>query len=314
MCSPCAKSIDDYIKLCDICKEKAKVCNVKPKKYPDIFREINRRIDNYNRVLNDIMSINMGTPFVFEVNSGNQMGDSSKVEYIVDSGKHNFYMEDPSKTYTIRVRDVKNCFITAAGGGGAGGIGFVKDVRYYSGGGGGSSACIIKRPIKVNNNVTIQVRVGRGGNTLSDHGRSTVIKLVEDNKVIEYIRIRGGLNGCPSYSDIINMESDIKMHGGKGGKGISYHLKGNDGEDGNFTYASQIKRGAGNGGSNNFFKGGKGGSNLFMVGGKGGYEDCIVGRDGKYGSGGGGSCSRLIFEGATKLSGEGGCGFVLIEW
>jgi hypothetical protein len=215
--------------------------------------------------------------------------------------------------------DINLIFVTMAAGGGAGGIGYVKGNKYISGGGGSAGNCIIKKPIKVKKGYVIKIKVGKGGNSKKNrHGEPSYIKVYNKCCLIECIQICGGRNGYPKLKCIEDPEKELYPCGGKTKK-ILYNcccFQGADGERGHMALPSQICICAGNGGSNVFCDGGKGGSNMFSLGGKGGCysKNKMLGSNGHFGSGGGGSCPRIKLDYCNNLSGNGGNGFVLIEW
>jgi hypothetical protein len=233
-------------------------------------------------------------------------------------------------------------FVTIVGGGGAGGIGYCSNNYFYSGGGGGAGACVIKKPVKVEPNLIIYVKVGKGGNAKErKHGENSSIRFCmksDDNK----IKTKGGKNGYPRLNDDCSLE--LKIDGGEGGelcypflsgcdgedgkmiptkschnnyykcyKKCDYNFPGKDGCDGEISFPSGPTSCPGNGGCSLFYDGGCGGTNYFSEGGKSGNHNNPIGCDGIYGSGGGGSCPKYKLNFCKKLSGNGGDGMVIIE-
>jgi hypothetical protein len=121
--------------------------------------------------------------------------------------------------------------------------------------------------------------------------------------------VTGGTNAKPSR----NCETEVDR--GKGGTiDMMCINNGTDGEDGQITFPSQLMANAGNGGSTSFNKGGEGGTNYFANGGNGGDRSNMIGSNGMVGSGGGGSVARLNLDFTQRTSGDGGDGFILIEY
>lgn len=253
-----------------------------------------------------------------------------KYDNIIIDGKstHNIYIDNPDQVYEFQINCVNVCFLTMVAGGGAGGIGFIKDIKYYSGSGGGSGACIIKRPIKIKKCSILRVKVGKGGTLMTNNGEDSEVEIINCGTISECIKVFGGCNGSPSYEEVEyyrthDIPSDKVFFGGCSGKHDQCDtFSGRKGADGNISYMSQLLLSGGCGCSNIFMSGGKGGSSIFMVGGSGGLcksitnydKNLLIGCDGKFGSGGGGSCARLKPNYSEKLSGNGGNGFILIEW
>lgn len=212
---------------------------------------------------------------------------------------------DTSKIHTFAIDfDIDMIFCTMIAGGGAGGLGHIKNHYYYSGGGGGAGACYIKKPIKVRKGNILKIKVGAGGSLNSgQHGEDSWIEIGE-----QIILVKGGENGNPT----INYEGQV--NGGKGGNNDYEICSGRDGNPGQISIPSNISAIGGNGANSIFFNGGQGGGNYFNNGGSGGNINYIIGIDGSYGSGGGGSCPSSKIDLNNKLSGNGGNGFVLLEW
>lgn len=218
--------------------------------------------------------------------------------------------------------NVTFAYISAVGGGGAGGVGFIKDMYYYSGGGGGAGSCIIKKPIKIVPNTIVKVIIGKGGVASKDEqdkqkGGDTIIEFIYPNGSTKIFILKGGWNGHPYFSEVgKTLSNSIAVKPGEGGKddcGLTF-LSGSDGCPGTITIPSQIAACGGKGGSSLMGGGGKGGGNYFSSGGSGGKNssDNLYGENGEFGSGGGGSVPRFIHD--SILSGNGGDGIVIIEW
>lgn len=248
-------------------------------------------------------------------NCGGNKISSNRLIYVDTSQIHKYVIKE----------DVDLVFITMAGGGGAGGIGFINGSYYYSGGGGGAGASYVKIPLKVKKNDILYIKIGKGGDIINgSHGENTYIELVGcENKTLIAC---GGKNGNPSYDFITKEFENIGLNetfddkillGGDGGSNkLNKCFSGDGGEDGIITTPSQLCGFAGNGGPNNFYRGGIGGHNYFHEGGKGGeiHNNNFIGEDGKFGSGGGGTTSILRHSDYNKLSGYGGDGFLIIEF
>ena len=204
-------------------------------------------------------------------------------------------------------------FVTIIGGGGAGGIGYIKNMYYYSGGGGGASACFIKKPIEVKKGSILKIKVGKGGNiNCCRDGEDSFVEILTCDNNKNIVCVEGGKNGKSSLC------FDGKVDGGKGGKN-SYNkcFDGKDGKNGSISIPSQFLCYGGMGGNSHFYLGGDGGGSYFSLGGNGGNggnSANIIGCDGKYGSGGGGSAPKCNIDKNEKLSGDGGDGIVIIEW
>ena len=199
-------------------------------------------------------------------------------------------------------------FVTMIGGGGAGGVGYIEGIYYYSGGGGGAGACYVKKPIEINKGDTVIVKVGKGGVYNDFHGEDTYIKIVHINKKTTIVIARGGKNGHPyKYGDKMT-------NGGEGGVSLNKCFSGDNGMNGKITIPSQYAVCGGDGANSHYYNGGYGGGNYFNTGGEGGNSEILIGEDGKYGSGGGGSAPKFEIKDDAKISGNGGNGFVLIEW
>lgn len=214
------------------------------------------------------------------------------------------------KIYQFKIdKDINLAFLTMVGGGGAGGIGFVKGMYYYSAGGGGAGACYIKKPIEVQKGAIINIKVGKGGCiTNNTNGEDSYVEIIHINGKKEVIIANGGKNGFPS------MILDDAIKGGDGGESINHCLSGNSGNPGKISIPSRYVAMGGDGASSHFYKGGAGGGNYFAKGGNGGNESIILGLDGSFGSGGGGSAPRMQLNMEEILSGNGGNGMVMIEW
>ncbi len=253
----------------------------------------------------------------------------------------NICFTDTNKIHQYIIPEKINLiFVTIVGGGGAGGIGYCSNQYFYSGGGGGAGACIIKKPIKVEPNLILYIKVGEGGNSKDrKHGESSYIRFCfksNDNR----IKAKGGKNGYPQLKD--GCDLDLKVDGGEGGelcypflsgnngedgkmiptknyhnnkcyKKTDYNFPGTDGCDGEISFPSGPTSCPGSGGCSVFYDGGCGGTNYFSDGGKCGNNYNSIGYDGSYGSGGGGSCPKYKLDFCKKLSGNGGDGIIIIE-
>jgi len=227
---------------------------------------------------------------------------------------NNIKFYDTSKTHCITY-DYEDSivFITMVGGGGAGGIGQINGLYYLSGGGGGSGASYIKKPIFIKKGSKIMAKVGSGGKSnINENGSDSILTIVYPCNKICKIIAKGGYNGYPT----IDNKTSIKC--GKGGVSLlNKCFSGSDGQDGMMTIPSQIQSIGGNGGNSHFYDGGIGGQNYFEYGENSdntSNEVNLIGHDGYFGSGGGGSCPRGNIDYNYKLSGDGGNGYIYLEW
>lgn len=277
--------------------------------------------ERYKQIINEINNINQIIKYDHEkIYKNIQKINNIKIPR---SNKNREIFEDYDKIIHYKInKDINTIFITIVGGGGAGGIGFINDVYYYSGGGGGAGSCLVKKPIKVKINYKLKICVGKGG-TYNSNSNNTIVKVYNEcDKKIETIIAEGGKNGYPTIdmiNEIIHCKKKFNVNdivkGGSGGKSmLCESLDGKNGNDGGFALPCQISSYGGTGGNCMFFKGGNGGNNMLNNGGESGDKYYINGEDGCYGSGGGGSYPRSIIDQKSKLSGNGGNGFVLIEW
>lgn len=216
---------------------------------------------------------------------------------------------DTSKIHNLIIdADIEMLFLTIVAGGGAGGIGFVKDMYYFSGGGGGAGACYIKKPIKASKNTLLKIKVGKGGYLKgchkSEHGEDSFVEIFHPqlsctsctsctssdsysntihccdchNQRCELILTKGGKNAHPNNNQVscyLNNNNDIDMccveiSGGKGGVNDFKCFDGDDGGDGCVSVPSQFAASGGNGGCSCIYEGGCGGGNYFNNGGAGG--------------------------------------------
>ncbi len=277
--------------------------NIIKKSYLDIYKKT--QVDNkrYELLFNEVQTINdvINNNILNVVNCPPNQCYSSHIMFCDTSQIHIF----PIDSNVIKV-----IYITAVGGGGAGGRGLINNMFYYSGSGGGSGAGLIKRPIIITNNIILKITIGKGGilgnYNSSVHGThtqqcgsNTIIEIISNNcdEDNEIIILNGGQNGVPT--DCVPTTHDIK--GGAGGHSDYCMLDGHDGCDGSITIPSQP-----------ISCGGNGGCSILSPGGHGGTKCHTIGKDGKYGSGGGGSCPSINV--GDKLAGNGGDGIVIVEW
>jgi hypothetical protein len=299
--------------------------------------QINLINECYTDIINDLTTKKKSTEII--INEINQINDT--LEEIITSccSDHNCHCDcekicesrkiiytDPNNQHIFIVKPgIKFIFITAVGGGGAGGLGIIKDMYYYSGGGGGSGASIINKPISVVDGTILYITVGKGGDILSGvHGGETIIKITYPNSsTIELIIVDSGKNGNPSLDDC-DTKHVLNVDGGAQGNGVTCLISGNDGMNGNVSVPSFLALNAGSGGDSIMYAGGRGAGNTFADGGEGGHvlmkstlnndTDVLIGKPGKYGSGGGGSAAKSFIDKTKTASGYGGDGLVIIEW
>jgi len=189
---------------------------------------------------------------------------------------------------------IKEIFLSLVGGGGAGGLGIIKDGISFSGGGGGAGHGLrgISVQIADNPHIKVDCHIGKGGDGVSPVGGDTIVKIIVNGSV--YLTLTGG-GGSPGGSGISN-------NGGLGGKlnGENIRASNSNGNKGSACIPSHPPTG------------GSGGTSLFAAGGKGTsyhLQDLSEG-NGKWGSGGGGKIPTSPYEVPTK----GGDGFVIIEY
>lgn len=218
-----------------------------------------------------------------------------------------------SKTYTETgkihrlgiVRNISKIFVTLIGAGGAGGLGYISNNYYYSGGGGGSGAYARRIPVEVHDGYVVFIVVGKGGN-LSERrdGDETYVQVLDRNgNPIRKISASGAGNGHPHTLD------DTLVDGGNAAMDNgAYFRDGLPGNNGHVSLPSQANIVGGNGADSGYAKGGIGGGTQTND------EIQFIGGDGSFGSGGGGSSPKPNIDLNEKLSGNGGDGFVMIEF
>ena len=230
---------------------------------------------------------------------------------IIEALKYNF-IEVTEDTTVYIPAFVDNILITACGGGGGGGGG-TSNYNYISGAGGGGADCINKKPYKVTNraiNITIG-KGGTGGASLQKGGNGTPT-------VIEgYVTLAGGYGGEAGKNTTVSDNISIGGKaggsgggkGGNGGRANSNTGKATAGEDGLVgkggeagRYFDDTPAGAGGGGGS-LGNGGKGA----------GIEPTDLAENGVLGGGGGGG-TATNFGDSLKKGGNGGNGYVRIEW
>jgi hypothetical protein len=293
------------------------------KKYVEMKQQEYCNEERYKQLVSEIDNIHMLTDCLTKTDCDCKQSDpcicDNKLFYTESNTSHQYMFECD-----------KIIFITMVGGGGAGGIGYVNGMYYFSGSGGGSGSCLLKKPVKVQKGTIINIQVGSGGcsNNDRDGGYSSIEIISPCGNKDKYICAGGKCGNSFIITDqnhtgenifvlntnlCVNIENNVD-----GGKGAiitcNILLSGCDGQDGQVTVPSQFRAVGGTGGNSMFNAGGKGGGNYFNEGGLGGLETDVIGKDGESGSGGGGSAPRLIFPKNTQLSGCGGTGFVLIEF
>jgi hypothetical protein len=229
---------------------------------------------------------------------------------IINSNSRLFIYEDTSQIHKLYIDHDKQysyAFITMTGGGGAGGVGFIDGLFYYSGGGGGGAASIINKPVKIYQGCVFKIKVGAGGSQSHNrHGSSSCITVIYPDCTRIKITAMGGCNACPTLAH------ETVTCGGCGGiSDLTEINNGNDGAPGVLSIPSQMCACGADGGSSSLYEGGAGGGSYFMIGGRAGNQKSLIGCDGKYGSGGGGSAPRMVFN--KKLSGNGGDGIIIIN-
>lgn len=235
------------------------------------------------------------------------------------------------KIYYYKIpQNINLIFLTMVAGGGAGGIGYCGNQYFYGGAGGGAGSCIIKKPIYIDYESELIVKVGCGGKSnVGKNGEDTYIEYSYKN-CKKKICVKGGENGHPKLIDICEKKLSTEITGGCGGKKCYPDLSGSCGSDGkliigynfggvcgcngNISYPSGPTTKPGDGGCSLYEEGGLGGHNYFASGGLCGNINNPLGEDGVFGSGGGGSIPKYNLDFCSKLSGDGGDGIVIIEF
>ena len=229
----------------------------------------------------------------------------NKISSIGNSSKTHLYNYTGTTQTMVIDENTNIIYITGIAGGGAGGIGFIKDTYYCSGAGGGAGACIINKPLLVSPKTIIKINVGRGGSQMDQlDGQPTIIEIICPDQKTEYIVINGGCTMQDIIDKNINMDNILnKISGGKGGiSQLSSIFNGANGQDGYISLPSQ-----------QLSVGGVGGSSIMSVGKSEGDTNNIIGKNGQYGSGGCGSNPLYNIPINQLVSGNGGNGVVLIE-
>lgn len=214
-------------------------------------------------------------------------------KYIKEIVLINLKAEYPTKifstngSYTVDVPPiVTQAKITACGAGGGGG-GDNSSSSAISSGGGGGGAAINATIYNLNGKTSLSITVGKGGaggNTSSNTGAT------------------GAAGGSTIIAGIVTLAGG---GGGKSSTTTSYATGGSAGGTGG--YDGQSASDGGKGGGN--IIGGTGGTG----GSSGGYGEYTNGTNGSKGGGGGGGGCPTIVNGKT-IGGNGGDGYVKIEW
>jgi hypothetical protein len=221
---------------------------------------------------------------------------------------------DTSTTITYNInKDIRVIYITIIGGGGAGGIGYVRDPYCYTGSGGGGAACFIKKPFLVTKGTSLQIKVGKGGQSnTSVNGENSSVAITTAGETL-VITANGGLNGKPSLYDIEHNVTYAEIHGGSGGSNTCIpYLCGTTGCPGTIALPNTTLLTAGNGGASYFSCGGKAGALKQELYGEMDIKPADA-EPGTYGSGGGGSIPVVHLDTTKPLSGNGGNGIVILE-
>lgn len=173
--------------------------------------------------------------------------------------------------------------VYATGSGGSGNIGDFISGQFYSGAGGGSGYTQTASFEKsANERTRLRLTIGRTPKVAGSNGNPTIVSL--DYNVIILVA-NGGQGGGSGRSNI-------------GGAGFM------NGMNGSVSNPSSPTPMGGNGGNTLLYAGGLGG----LQSSENGTNDNIKGQSGKFGSGGGGSCS------GTFEFGLGGGGFLIISY
>lgn len=196
---------------------------------------------------------------------------------------------------------------TLIGGGGSGGIGYVDGMTYYAGGGGGGGAIIVNYPINIKSIKSLTVVIGKGG-TRGNNGGDTIVNITYINGCKKKIVSGGGCSGMPNSCN----RKNTSMVGGLGGKHpFLPHLNGYPGLTGCVALPSQMSC---RHGASAYGIGGNGGASHYREGGHGGNMCKLSGYNGRFGSGGGGSCPKSSVTENDFMVGRGGDGFVLLTY
>jgi hypothetical protein len=277
--------------------------NLIQKGYLEVINRLtNKKNNNQSVIINQINQINDTLDSILLNGTNNH--NCNKYDDCADvCGKCRIVYTDTTTQHIFIVKPkIKYIYITAVGGGGAGGVGCIKGMFYYSGGGGGAGACIMHRPIEVVEGTIITIKVGAGGSACDGtEGGDTVITIKHPNHCTQTIIVKGGKNGHPLLNFCQNGETtkpptttdqhtttsatpseencdcscdyDNIVSGGLGGCSSTSVLSGSNGLNGNISIPSYISTNSGCGGNSVFYKGGCGGGNMFANGGCGGCID-----------------------------------------
>lgn len=285
-----------------------------------LFKNMELNTNRYLQIINEIDNINL----LIETNSDKM---SIQTSSNASTCGQCLMFTDTTKVHKFIVEeDINIIWVTMVGGGGSGGIGCINGVTYYSGSGGGAGTTIIHKPIKVHKGATLLIKVGKGGtaNTNCDGQSSSITimsnggeNIVKTNGGENIVEAPGGENGFPKVTNA-NIEPVTFIESVEPGSGginiLNLSFSGEDGDPGSISLPSQTVSNTGDGGNSSFFVGGNGGQNSFELGGRGGTSENLIGGDGQFGSGGGGSCPKNHIDMNSQLSGNGGDGFVKLNW
>lgn len=236
-----------------------------------------------------------------DIKSTRDVVDYTKCSY----GYSKIYTEIDKLHRVGIMKNISKLFITLVGAGGAGGLGYISNNYYYSGGGGGSGAYARRIPIDVVPGHIVHINIGKGGDLSKNlDGEESYIEIVNNGgHVMKKISVNGGKNGHPRSQD------DTSIEGGDPGVNIgAIYRNGDKGNSGSITLPSQSNVFGGNGADSGFANGGLGGGHLID------NNIEFIGMDGSFGSGGGGSAPRTNIDLTQKLSGNGGDGYIMIEF
>ncbi|QKF94564.1 hypothetical protein QKU48_gp1106 [Fadolivirus algeromassiliense] len=282
------------------------IVNDSNKNLEDTKQNINQKfieIQPYMDIGNTIFS---KLPVYYELDDLTKSLDKPIIDYTRCSYGYSKTYNEVNKIHRISVlKNINKIFVTLIGGGGAGGLGYITNNYYYSGGGGGSGAYARRIPLKVSQGHFIIIKVGKGGDLSKNmDGSDSSIEIVNNGgHVLHKIIANGGKNAHPLSQD------DISVKGGAAGINTgAYFRNGTSGNDGSVSLPSQTNVYGGDGADSGFASGGLGGGKII------GDDVDFIGSDGSYGSGGGGSAPRTNIDSNGKLSGNGGDGFIMIEF
>ncbi|WP_435100855.1 glycine-rich domain-containing protein [Arhodomonas sp. AD133] len=233
-------------------------------------------------------------------------------------------------SYTLTVpQGVTAIVVTAVAGGGGGGAGARdgSNNTNHGGEGGGSGYAVARRAYAVTAGQSLDIQVGAGGaGAVIYDGDSTLARSGGDggNTTIAGLLVLPGGVGGGADANIYSSDPTEPGPGGAGylrGGGLGYGSAGH-GEDLPLSapFGERHNGGtpAGDGGTTTRSLGAGGAASLLAKGGDGAAEsyvsDSVTAQSGTKGAGGGGVGGGNLSTGTSIRAGDGGDGYVLIEW